>query len=94
MSRRQPARQEFLHAWLEDQHVGVFTRVFDAVTFEYDKALSHPTSLTLPVNGSWTREAPKRFLENLLPDDPRLRKIMASHVGAKTSDTFDLLDKH
>ena len=52
MSRRQPARQEFLHAWLEDQHVGVFTRVFDAVTFEYDKALSHPTSLTLPVNGS------------------------------------------
>ncbi|MDR1427495.1 MAG: HipA N-terminal domain-containing protein [Bifidobacteriaceae bacterium] len=50
-------------------------------------------SLSLPHGGSWPRNAPSRFLDNLLPDGDTVRHRMAFDLGADSAGVFDLL-KH
>lgn len=82
-----------LHAWLGDSHAGVF--FYDGngdVAFEYDPGAATPISLSLPLEGGWTRRAPGAFLDNLLPDDPLTRTAMARALDAGGDTDFDLLD--
>lgn len=83
-----------LHAWMNHAHVGVFERDGDGiVSFTYDADFTLPISLSLPRNGGWNKRAPINFLENLLPDNPATRALMARHIHAASTDTFDLLDQ-
>lgn len=83
-----------LHAWMDGAHVGVFERsTDDTVRFTYDERFTLPISLSLPRSGDWSRRAPANFLENLLPDNPATRAVMARHIHAASTDTFDLLDQ-
>lgn len=84
---------DVLHAWMEGHHVGVFERRDGTTSFEYDPGFEPPISLSLPRQGGWNRRTPGVFLENLLPDNPDTREIMAQATHAKSTDTFDLLDK-
>jgi serine/threonine-protein kinase HipA len=84
-----------LNAWLEGEHVGVFTQGGDGhVGFEYAaQAPPVPVSLSLPRDGGWAKQAPARFLDNLLPDNDRTRRRMAQDAGAASDNVFDLLEK-
>lgn len=85
--------QDVLHVWMEGHHVGVFERRDGTTAFEYDPEFEQPISLSLPRQGGWNRKNPEVFLENLLPDNPSTREIMAQSTHAKSTGTFDLLDK-
>lgn len=82
-----------LHAWMEDRHVGVFYQSTDEeIRFVYDHDVNTPISLSLPLQGGWTRRSPARFLDNLLPDDANTREAMRRAVHANEADSFSLLD--
>lgn len=83
-----------LHAWLEGTYYGRFEGRDDGagVTFTYvADAPDTPISLSLPRDGSATRNAAKNYLDNLLPDRPEVRQRMANHYGAADTTTFELL---
>lgn len=81
-----------LDAWLEGRHVGRFVADDGPVRFVYDAdAPEFPISLSLPRDGTAARKAAGRFLENLLPDNPRARIRLAAAYGAASADPFDLL---
>ena len=82
-----------LHVWREGGHVGVFVSHGEwDVRFSYDEdAPAGPISLSLPRDGGWSRNAPRAFLRNLLPEDPRTRVWMARFTGSAPDD-FGLLD--
>ncbi|MCJ1686447.1 HipA domain-containing protein [Rathayibacter sp. VKM Ac-2927] len=84
---------ERLEAWLEGRHAGRFTRDADGtIGFTYsDDAPSTPISLSLPREGTTTRTAAARFLDNLLPDQEHTRRRMAQAYGVASTGTFDLL---
>ncbi|MCJ1674836.1 HipA domain-containing protein [Rathayibacter sp. VKM Ac-2929] len=84
---------ERLEAWLEGRHAGRFTRDADGrIGFSYsDDAPSTPISLSLPREGTTTRAAAARFLDNLLPDQEHTRRRMAQAYGVASTGTFDLL---
>lgn len=82
-----------LHAWVEGRHAGVFERNDDIVSFTYDEDMAYPISLSMPRAGRWARKAPARFLDNLLPDDPSMRTVMAISTQSPSVDAFDLLDR-
>lgn len=73
-------------------HVGQFTRPSaGAISFTYDEdAPDTPISLSLPRDGSATRHAAQRWLDNLLPDNPRVRGRWARSLGVP-DDAFDLV---
>ena len=83
---------DVLEAWWNGQHVGRFTRdQTGAIAFTYDSdAPSTPVSLSLPRQGAHARRAAARFLDNLLPDEDRVRARWAQAHGT-TSRPFDLL---
>lgn len=80
-----------LEAWLEDRHVGAFVDDGSRVEFVYDEDTSATVSLSLPREGRARRSAAGRFLENLLPENPRARRCMAEAYGVDSLDTIDLL---
>lgn len=82
---------ESLFVWMAGRLVGRFDRVDETVTFGYSENAAL-ISLSLPPTGKWPRKAPIRFLNNLLPDNPAVRKVMAEEANASSIDTFDLLD--
>jgi serine/threonine-protein kinase HipA len=83
-----------LHAWANGRHVAVFHNSDEGhVGLEYDAdAPQYPLSISLPRDGGWKDEAPAAFLDNLLPDEPSARDVMADSLHAKSTSTFDLLD--
>lgn len=83
-----------LEAWLDGEHIGAFIQGSDrSVSFEYDDdRAGTPVSLSLPRNGAHAKRAAGRFLENLLPDHEATRQSMASTIGARSTDTFDMLE--
>ncbi|MCR1995010.1 HipA domain-containing protein [Bifidobacterium animalis] len=86
---------EELHVWDDGaRHIGVFHRNASGhIGFEYDADRMQPISLSLPRAGGWLKRAPSVFLENLLPDQQKVRQVMARQTGAASTDTFDLLDR-
>ena len=68
-----------------------------ALTFAYAEErlsdpLSVPISLSMPLReGEYAGEAVRAYFENLLPDNPDIRKRAAERVGAEGSDAYHLL---
>lgn len=82
-----------LHAWLRGRTVGTFTQdATGRISFSYDGSAVAPISLSLPLEGGWHATAPANFLNNLLPESPVLRRMMAERTDARSTDVFDLLD--
>lgn len=80
-----------LEVWWGDEHVGQFVRDDGAVSFKYDAAWTGPAvSLSLPRSGAAPRAA-ARFLDNLLPDNGRVRARWAARFTTTTA-AFDLLE--
>ncbi|MDU6840959.1 MAG: HipA N-terminal domain-containing protein [Bifidobacterium breve] len=66
-----------LHAWENGHHVGVFSEDDEErISFAYDANEGLPISLSLPRTGGWRDQAPRNFLDNLLPDNPNVRQAM------------------
>lgn len=83
-----------LHAWENGHHVGVFSEDDEErISFAYDANEGLPISLSLPRTGGWRDQAPRNFLDNLLPDNPNVRQAMREHLNASSSGVFDLLDR-
>ena len=76
-----------LHAWENRHHVGVFSEDDEErISFAYD-ANEEDTgiSLSLPRTGGWRDQAPRNFLDNLLPDNPNVRQAMREHLNASSA---------
>lgn len=83
-----------LHAWENGHHVGVFSEDDEErISFAYDANEGLPISLSLPRTGGWRDQAPRNFLDNLLPDNPNVRQAMREHLNASSAGVFDLLDR-
>ncbi|WP_163233101.1 HipA domain-containing protein [Bifidobacterium aerophilum] len=83
-----------LHVWASGRHVGVFFENEDRISFSYDDSSSPdpPIGLSMPRSGQWTPDAPRNFLDNLLPDNPNVRQAMRASLHAESDSMFDLLD--
>lgn len=82
-----------LHVWHEGQHIGTFqvTSPYD-ITFTYDtNAPCTPLSLSLPRDGEWSKNAPRNFLQNLLPE--KGTRLWMARFTQTDSDDFSLLDQ-
>lgn len=70
-----------------------------AVSFRYDRNWldwpnAFPISLSLPLQPSAWRGAPvAAVFDNLLPDNPEVRRQVAERTGARGADTFSLLEE-
>lgn len=80
-----------LNVWMNGSHVGVFTSLKRGVAFEYDWNAPR-ISFSLPKDGKWREDAPENFLENLLPESGAAKYAMMQAVGAKSQESFDLLE--
>ena len=80
-----------LNVWMNGSHVGVFTSLKRGVAFEYDWNAPR-ISFSLPKDGEWREDAPENFLDNLLPESGAAKYAMMQAVGAKSQESFDLLE--
>ncbi|WP_338715530.1 HipA domain-containing protein [Bifidobacterium longum] len=80
-----------LNVWMNGSHVGVFTSLKRGVAFEYDWNAPR-ISFSLPKDGEWREDAPENFLENLLPESGAAKYAMMQAVGAKSQESFNLLE--
>lgn len=80
-----------LNVWMNGTYVGAFTVLKRSVAFEYDRNAPR-ISFSLPKDGSWREDAPENFLENLLPESGAAKYAMMQAVGAKSQESFDLLE--
>ncbi|HMT87955.1 MAG TPA: HipA domain-containing protein [Arachnia sp.] len=84
---------EALETFWNGRHVGVFVREGGRVRFRYDEdAPDTPISLSLPRDGSGPKRAAETFLDNLLPDNQRVRARWAFDTGVAEAP-FDLLGR-
>lgn len=81
-----------LEVFKDGRHLGQFRRgASEPVSFAYDRDYEGPPiSLSLPLDGGATRNAAERFLDNLLPDNVRVRGRWARQLGT-TEEPFELL---
>jgi serine/threonine-protein kinase HipA len=91
-------RRQRLNVFLNSRHVGQLSRAISgAVDFHYDPewlAWDHalPVSLSLPLREEPYVGAPvAAVFDNLLPENPGIRRRVAERVGAEGVDTFSLL---
>ncbi|WP_411732273.1 HipA domain-containing protein [Paeniglutamicibacter sp.] len=86
---------QILEAWLEGHYAGRF--IFGTnqpARFHYDEgAPDTPISLSLPRDGSSSKLAAQRFLDNLLPDADHTRARMARAYEVENPTTYALLAK-
>ena len=82
-----------LNAWRNAEYVGSFYDSDGKYGFQYDSRVKVPISLSLPLDGTWVKNAPKNFLSNLLPESKSGRVFMRDALHASSTDVFDLLDK-
>lgn len=70
-----------------------------AIVFQYDRSWldwppAFPVSLSLPLRPApWRGEAVVAVFENLLPDNPQVRRQVAERTGAGGVDAFSLLEQ-
>lgn len=81
-----------LYAWMNSVLYGIFTEHDGTVSFRYEPRALEPISISLPLSGEWAKDAPKNFLDGLLPDSGNERLRMKMALGANSDDAFDLLD--
>lgn len=82
---------ESLGVWYRGSYVGEFSRQGSATSLSYDANYSGPpVSLSLPVGERHARRAAEHYLENLLPDNPRVRRRWSAHLGVSNT-AFDVL---
>lgn len=84
---------EYLHAWIGDEHVGVFEKASPAhrATFMYDRGSIRHLSLSLPYDGPLTKKSPQNFLDGLIPEDPGAKENMRELTHARSTESWDLL---
>lgn len=82
-----------LNAWRNAEYIGSFYYIDGKYGFRYDSSVKVPISLSLPLDGTWVKNAPKNFLSNLLPESRSGREFMRAALQASSTDVFDLLDK-
>jgi serine/threonine-protein kinase HipA len=83
---------------LNGRLVGTLSCAADgAIRFEYaqdwlDWEYAIPVSRSMPlVERPFTGTSVRAVLDNLLPDDPRIRSLIATRVGAEGTDAFSML---
>lgn len=70
-----------------------------AIRFQYDPswldwAPAFPISLSLPLrSAAWRGEAVVAVVDNLLPDTPPIRRLVAERTGAAGTDAYSLLEQ-
>lgn len=86
---------QILEAWLEGHYAGRFSFATNQpARFHYDEgAPDTPISLSLPRDGSSSKLAAQRFLDNLLPDADHTRARMGRAHGVEHPTTYALLAK-
>ncbi|WP_027135815.1 type II toxin-antitoxin system HipA family toxin [Geminicoccus roseus] len=96
MGRRR--RSQRLGVWMNGRRVGLLRREPDgAIAFVYNPGWLElpdaiPVSLSMPLREERFHGAPVRaVLENLLPDDERIRRRVAERMGAEGADAYSLL---
>lgn len=96
MARKRKSRR--LNVFLNSRHVGQLNReASGAIDFRYDPAWlawehTMPVSLSLPLREDRFIGAPvSAVFDNLLPDNPGIRKTIAERVGTEGVDAFSLL---
>ena len=83
-----------LEVYLNSQKIGILRYLRgNRVAIEYAANAPHPISLSLPLMGKIHRDAPARYLDNLLPDDLEARSWMAGQIDAKNTSIFSILEK-
>lgn len=88
-----------LFVGINGQHVGIFERRGGTHAFTYDdewlsSEYAHPISLSMPLTAKrHTGDFVRFYFDNLLPDDPEIRKLIVDRVGAYSTDTMDLLSE-
>lgn len=91
---------EALDVYMNGYRVGVFTKTnTGAHHFKYEESwlrLSgcRPISLSMPLrNQAYQGDEVYNFFDNLLPDNPDVRRRIIARHNAKSSQPFDLLEK-
>ncbi|HZL81573.1 MAG TPA: HipA domain-containing protein, partial [Demequina sp.] len=80
-----------LHVWYRGAIAGEFVREGSAVSLRYDSGyVGPPLSLSLPKEGQPAEKAAGHYLDNLLPDNPRVRNRWARELRVPSSP-FDIL---
>lgn len=89
-----------LGVWMNGRLVGQWRQVRGGRDqLSYDPAwltdpMSRALSLSLPMTANATITGPvvRRYFDNLLPDDPRMRDRLRTRFSTRSADTFDLLE--
>lgn len=88
----------YLNVFLNSRLVGYLQRRSNgAIEFHYDDKWLHfdkalPISLSLPLRSEkYSGAEVSKVLDNLLPDNEKIRHQIAARVGAKSNDVIDLL---
>ena len=94
-----PSGARRLHVFQNGRHVGILNKASDgAIAFRYsadwlDAPARNPVSISLPLQAEPYRgDAVVNVFDNLLPDAPRVRRNVATRLGAAGLDTFSLLE--
>jgi serine/threonine-protein kinase HipA len=81
-----------LGVWYRGALAGSLLRDGETVSFTYDSAYSGPPlSLSLPLGGPHTKKGALHYIENLLPDNPRVRRRWSQALGVRDA-AFDILE--
>ena len=85
--------REVLHTWVCGSYVGRFERdtEVEKPRFLYTESAGTDLSLSIPRSGEMNRNAPRSFLEALLPENPAARRSIQKLTGATTAGYWDLL---
>lgn len=90
------SNSEILQVWYRERKVGVLKKHVDSsITFKYDDEWVEDgiaISLSLPlVNKEYIGSEVSSFFDNLLPENDRLRKLIAKKFRAHSDNAYDLL---
>lgn len=78
----------------EPRLVGVFEDRDGLVSFTYADPGRTPLSVSLPIDEPHATGAAGAYLDNLLPDDDRVRTHWAREAGTASTDPIDLLARY
>ena len=89
-----------LNVFINNRHVGRLEKeTSGAIQFRYDSswlewANCFPVSLSLPLRtAAYRGEAVVAVFDNLLPDNPSVRRQVAEKTGAQGADVYSLLEQ-